>query len=66
MSQISCRQAGCDDYATHVVAETHDLAMLFHHGAGLLCKKHAEAMVRAGGLALSMRGFAEAVRKEQS
>lgn len=61
-----CVQAGCDRDATHLVVESHNLAMLFGSGAGLMCVTCAHNMTAVGGVSLSLDGFINAARDEHT
>ena len=59
-----CAQAGCDQDATHVVVETHSLALVARGGACLVCGHHATAMEAVGGAACSLERFIRAAAEE--
>lgn len=65
MSVLPCAKAGCEEKATHVVAETHQLNCLFESGAGLTCEHHSEELCKIGGIRLPFDAFVAAIRKEQ-
>jgi hypothetical protein len=44
-----CAKRGCQNDATHIVIESHPLAMLFQSGAGLACAGHAAELAAVGG-----------------
>ncbi len=59
------REAGCFERATHLVVESHDLAMLFKSGAGLTCRYHAEAMGGVGGIVISLADLDDIRRADE-
>lgn len=59
MAEHPCRRSGCNETATHLVLESHPLALLFDSGAGLVCERDAEEMAEIGGIPISF----EEIRK---
>lgn len=61
---LPCAQAGCDQGGTHVVVQSHGLALLFPTCAGVVCKKHAMDMAAIGGVPLPLSEYRECALRE--
>lgn len=55
--ELTCTRAGCAAAATHIVVQTHDMAMLFPSGAGVMCADDAKEASRVGGVAVGFDDF---------